>query len=68
MKNLFSACGDVVFRRRERSLYPQGMIAFESELLAKVFYCLQTCAFANGCLFLMTRGCFSTDGELEYAV
>ena len=47
----FLACGDVAYRRRGRCLYFPGMIAFGCELLAKVFYCLQTCAFANSGLF-----------------
>ena len=50
-RTYFPPCGDVAYRRRGRCLYFLGMIAFGCELLAKVFYCLQTCAFANGCLF-----------------
>ena len=51
-RTYFPAYGDVAYRRRGRCLYFPSMIAFGCELLAKVFYCLQTCAFANSCLLL----------------
>lgn len=51
-RTYFPVYEDVAYRRRGRCLYFPGMIAFGCELLAKIFYCLQTCAFANGCLLL----------------
>lgn len=50
-RTYFFARKDVAYRRRGRCLYFPGMIAFGCELLAKIFYCPQTCAFANGGFF-----------------
>ena len=48
-KNYLPARGGLAYRRRGRRLYFPGMIAFGYEMFVKVFYCLQTCAFSNGC-------------------
>lgn len=48
----FFALGDVACWKGGRCLYFLDVIAFGCELLAKIFYRLQACAFANDLLFL----------------
>lgn len=47
----FSDFGDGACRRGEKCPHFLDMIVFECELFAKVFYCLQSYAFAHGLLF-----------------